>query len=106
MSNSKLRKVECLVCQKVAYPPVMQCKNWHLVCNQCRPSLSLCPDPDCQEEINCATRSGVSEKFLEKYVVRCKYFKDDGKGCMEAWFKDDEECLAAHEEICILRSVL
>jgi hypothetical protein len=78
----------------------MQCKNWHLVCNNCRSNLKSCPGDDCQEDISSGTRSGVSENFLEKYSVRCKYFKQ-GAGCLEACLKEEsEELMTTHETTC------
>ena len=29
-------KLECPVCSRIALPPIMQCRNGHLVCNLCR----------------------------------------------------------------------
>jgi hypothetical protein len=101
--GTSLRKMKCLVCEKVVFPPVMQCKNWHLVCNICRQSLGKCPDAECQEHISSAIRGGVAEKFLEKYVIRCKYYKDDGSGCLEAFIKEDVHSTNSHEAICPLR---
>ncbi len=102
---SSIRKMECLACKKVVFPPVMQCKYWHSVCNFCRETLDMCPDPDCGESIKSAIRSSVAEKFLEKHVVRCKYFRGDGNGCMEARMKEEADLLQAHETICHFRYI-
>ena len=29
-------QLECPVCNKICLPPVMQCRNGHVTCNNCR----------------------------------------------------------------------
>ena len=29
-------KLECPVCSRISLPPIMQCRNGHITCNQCR----------------------------------------------------------------------
>ena len=29
-------KLECPICLRIALPPIMQCRNGHIVCNSCR----------------------------------------------------------------------
>ncbi|CAL8097511.1 unnamed protein product [Orchesella dallaii] len=103
-SAKSLRRMKCLSCKIVVFPPVLQCKYKHSVCNFCRKKLDTCPDSDCKENIESATRSAVAEKFLEKHVLRCTYFRE-GTGCMEATLNEEADLMQAHETICHFREV-
>ena len=36
-------QLECLLCVEIMVPPIMVCKNGHMICHNCRPKLDRCP---------------------------------------------------------------
>lgn len=36
-------KLECPVCARITLPPIMQCRNGHIMCNTCRNKVRDCP---------------------------------------------------------------
>ncbi len=42
-SEALLRLFECPVCFDIITPPIGQCSNGHIVCNQCRDGIVHCP---------------------------------------------------------------
>ena len=69
--------LECNVCFNVPdVTPIYQCKNGHLLCNECHNKLTRCPC--CKEQLS-GIRSLLAEKLLEKIPVGCK-FKKHGCG--------------------------
>ncbi|KAL1439412.1 hypothetical protein MTO96_010231 [Rhipicephalus appendiculatus] len=47
--DSMLSLFECPVCSDSVLPPIVQCRNGHLVCATCRENLDTCPV--CREEL-------------------------------------------------------
>ena len=37
------QNLECPVCTRISLPPIMQCRNGHVTCNQCRLKVQSCP---------------------------------------------------------------
>merc|ERR1712013_243908 len=40
---SREEELECPVCTEVDSPPLFCCEDQHLICSQCRPKVSSCP---------------------------------------------------------------
>merc|ERR1712192_99354 len=45
--NAKEKELECPVCLEVASAPIFMCSDLHLICSDCRPKVSICPE--CRE---------------------------------------------------------
>ncbi|XP_004711279.3 E3 ubiquitin-protein ligase SIAH1-like [Echinops telfairi] len=61
---------ECPVCYDSVLPPILQCKNGHLVCNNCRPKLDICPT--CRVLLG-SIRNLALEKVADLVQFPCKY---------------------------------
>jgi len=67
--------LECPVCLRVPRTiPIYQCARGHVVCGECKPNVSTCPQ--CRDVLG-NIRSLVSEKVLEKLPASC-IFADNG----------------------------
>ena len=63
--------LECPVCLRVPRSsPIYQCARGHVVCSECRPNVTTCPQ--CRDPLG-NIRSLISEKMLEKLPCVCKY---------------------------------
>jgi E3 ubiquitin-protein ligase SIAH1 len=70
MIDSLREIVECPVCMEVPRNgPIHQCRNGHVVCNQCKQRLERCPA--CREPIT--GRSLKTEQLLELVPSPCKF---------------------------------
>jgi len=89
--------LECPVCLRVPRgSPIYQCARGHVVCSDCRPNVSTCPQ--CRDPLG-NIRSLVSEKMLEKLPAVCK-FADNG--CQVEMLRSQ---LGDHEQSCAFRLV-
>jgi len=89
--------LECPVCLRVPRgSPIYQCARGHVVCSDCRPNVSTCPQ--CRDPLG-NIRSLVSEKMLEKLPSSCKYADD---GCQVELLRDQ---IGEHERGCSFRLV-
>ncbi|XP_023340463.1 E3 ubiquitin-protein ligase DIS1 isoform X2 [Eurytemora carolleeae] len=89
--------LECPVCLRVPREtPIYQCARGHVVCGECKPKVTTCPQ--CREVLG-NIRSLVSEKVLEKLPASCKY---SDHGCQIEVMR---YLLPAHESQCKYRIV-
>jgi len=89
--------LECPVCIRVPRAsPIFQCARGHVVCSDCRPNVSTCPQ--CRDPMG-NIRSLVSEKMLEKLPCVCK-FSDNG--CQVELLRSQ---LPQHERNCTYRLI-
>merc|ERR1719341_2702266 len=89
--------LECPVCLRVPRgTPIYQCARGHIVCSECRPNVTTCPQ--CRDPLG-NIRSLISEKMLEKLPAVCK-FADNG--CQVEMLRSQ---LADHERGCTYRLV-
>jgi len=102
-SNNLIKKdelkdlLECPVCLRVPRSsPIYQCARGHVVCSECRPNVSTCPQ--CRDPLG-NIRSLISEKMLEKLPCVCK-FADHG--CQVEQLREQ---LTEHESNCSFRLV-
>jgi len=92
--NYLKEKIECPICLRIALPPIMQCRNGHIVCNSCRHKVRDCPV--CRES-DIDVRNLFAEKAIVYLPIPCsnKQF-----GCKEEVPYSDKE---AHENSCTFR---
>ena len=89
--------LECPVCLTVPRKaPIFQCTRGHIVCGECKPNVTTCPQ--CQIPMD-NIRSLVSEKVLEQLPTSCKYVDH---GCQVEMMRD---VLVEHEKNCQNRIV-
>ena len=90
--HTRLREqLKCPVCFEVALPPVRQCKNGHVLCDECASLCSKCPT--CREAGQPNGRNLALEKLAALLEMKCKY-------CMEVI---RYECFTSHSKECELR---
>ena len=63
--DSHTKNLECPVCFETAEPPIYQCNNEHLICNNCRKNVNdQCPE--CRQPYNGEyKRARYAEKMVE-----------------------------------------
>merc|ERR1712080_291588 len=62
---AKEKELECPVCFEVASAPIFMCNDLHLICSDCRPKVSICPE--CREPYPAkAKRHRYAEKAAEE----------------------------------------
>jgi len=62
---AKEKELECPVCFEVASAPIFMCSDLHLICSDCRPKVSICPE--CREPYPTkAKRHRYAEKAAEE----------------------------------------
>lgn len=89
--------LECPVCLRVPRAsPIYQCARGHVVCSDCRPNVSTCPQ--CRDPLG-NIRSLVSEKMLEKLPCVCKF---GDNGCQVELMRSH---LPEHERCCTYRLI-
>ncbi|KAB0346206.1 hypothetical protein FD755_024149 [Muntiacus reevesi] len=93
-TNDLARLFECPVCFDYVLPPILQCHNGHLVCNDCRRKLTRCPT--CRDPLT-SIRNLAMEKVAVSVLFPCKYASF---GC-EITMSPTEK--AGHEEHCEFR---
>ena len=72
--SEKEKELECPVCLEVACSPIFMCSEQHLICSNCRPKLSNCPE--CREVYTGRhRRHRYAEKTAEE-LERLKNKKD------------------------------
>ncbi|NXT02106.1 SIAH2 ligase, partial [Jacana jacana] len=86
---------ECPVCFDYVLPPILQCQAGHLVCNQCRQKLSLCPT--CRGSLTPSIRNLAMEKVASAVLFPCKYATT---GCSLTLHHTEKP---EHEDICEYR---
>jgi len=98
IKSEELKDVlECPVCLRVPRAaPVFQCARGHVVCGECRPNVTTCPQ--CRDVMG-NIRSLVSEKMLEKIPTSCKF---SDHGCQVELMRCH---LTKHESSCGYREV-
>ena len=68
------RELECPVCMNVAKPPIYQCEEGHIICQQCKPNLENCPS--CNKKYSEPTiRCRFAEKLSDKYSTQLSKHK-------------------------------
>jgi len=87
-------RMECPICERIALPPIMQCRNGHIVCNTCRHKVRDCPV--CREA-DIDVRNLFAEKAILYLPIPCinKQF-----GCKEEVPYSEKE---THENNCTFR---
>ena len=98
-SNEQFRReMQCSNCSNVFdSSPIYQCKEGHLVCNECHPTLTSCGV--CQTTPIGTIRCLMAEKFITEFPLRCKYHVN---GCNS---QDILRNIALHENDCIYRKI-
>lgn len=92
MDSESLRSLfQCPVCSDYAVPPVYQCSNGHIVCEDCRGRLFNCPM--CREDFHDSIVNLTLAKVSENLKFPCK-FKEDG--CTEMLSSEEKR---QHEKI-------
>lgn len=86
---------ECPVCADSVLPPILQCRNGHLLCSNCRENVTSCPVCRCQQP---NIRNLGLEKLSEKVKFPCKY---KVMGCPSRLSAADK---LRHQESCDFRS--
>lgn len=86
--------LECPVCYENITPPIYQCKEGHLVCNDCRKSCRKCPT--CRGPLG-NIRNRALEQCVANVKVSCK-FKELGCHCKILLSKANN-----HAENCLYR---
>jgi len=96
--NEDLKDVlECPACLTVPRSgPIYQCNRGHVVCNNCRKNILICPQ--CRETLRHNVRSLVAEKMRDKVCIPCKF-----EGCK---VEMKRQPLEQHERICAYREVM
>lgn len=75
--NDRLASIlECPVCFEFVLPPILQCKNGHIVCYMCYRKVEFCPT--CRDPKENTTRNLAMEKMARELKFNCKYSSD---GC-------------------------
>jgi len=88
------QNLECPVCARISVPPIMQCRNGHVTCNQCRLKVQSCPM--CRE-IDIDIRNLFAEKAVTFMSLPCEFRT---YGCkVEIQYNDKE----LHERTCKYR---
>ena len=81
-------KYECPVCFELLFPPVLQCKNGHLLCKNCVTRNDNCPT--CQvsmfRDVIGQIRNLEVEKIVETVHQGCPF-----DGCDRVLLKEDVE---------------
>jgi len=63
--KAKEKELECPVCFEVASAPIFMCSDLHLICSDCKPKVSICPE--CREPYpKKAKRHRYAEKAAEE----------------------------------------
>jgi len=63
--EAKEEELACPVCLEVASPPIFTCSDLHLICSDCKPKVSICPE--CREPYpEKAKRHRYAEKAAEE----------------------------------------
>jgi len=85
------QRLECPVCCKISLPPVMQCRNGHVTCNNCRIKVRSCPM--CRE-VDIDIRNLFAEKAVSYMTITCEF---SHYGCkVEMPYRDRD----LHQRVC------
>ena len=91
--------LECPVCFNVPRDlPIPQCPSGHIVCNECRRSLSECPT--CRRRLFANNNSSIAAFLIDHIPHKCKF---NEFGCEHKGLLSD---LKIHEKKCPERTVL
>ncbi|KAL1439413.1 hypothetical protein MTO96_010232 [Rhipicephalus appendiculatus] len=93
--DSMLSLFECPVCLDSVLPPIVQCRNGHLVCATCRANVDTCPV--CREQLD-DIRNLALERIAERVKFPCKF---KSSGCTLMLSVADK---LLHQSICLFRS--
>merc|ERR1719237_590914 len=67
--KAKEKELECPVCFEVASAPIFMCSDLHLICSDCKPKVSICPE--CREPYpKKAKRHRYAEKAAEDPALK------------------------------------
>jgi len=69
--SEKERELECPVCLDVACSPIFMCSDQHLICSNCRPKLSNCPE--CRMEYR---GKSIRHRYAEKTAEELERLKN------------------------------
>nr|XP_037287921.1 E3 ubiquitin-protein ligase Siah1-like [Rhipicephalus microplus] len=92
--DSMVSLFECPVCLDSVLPPIVQCRNGHLVCSSCRANVDTCPV--CREQLD-DIRNLALEKIAEKVKFPCKF---KSSGCTLMLSAADK---LMHQGVCLFR---
>ena len=87
--NTALRELECPACKQYLEPPITFCLGGHNICNNCRPTVSICPT--CKQGF-LNTRNVSLENLSLQMTVPCSF-----RGCKEIF---SLKALLKHGAIC------
>jgi len=62
--------INCVVCNDIILPPILQCSKGHLICSDCKKRCNNCPQ--CRCRLN-TSRNFIFEKLIEDVKFKCKY---------------------------------
>lgn len=66
--------INCVVCNEIILPPILQCSKGHLICSDCKKHCNTCPQ--CRCRLN-TSRNFIFEKLIEDMKFKCKYLNCD-----------------------------
>ncbi|UYV78326.1 SIAH2, partial [Cordylochernes scorpioides] len=103
IANAELASAfECPVCFDYVLPPILQCRNGHLVCSTCRPKVQNCPT--CRSPMGAVDAGNIRNLAMEKVastvLFPCKY---SISGCPAEFLHTEK---TEHEELCEFRPYL
>lgn len=87
--------VECKICYNDMTESIWQCKNGHIVCNNCKFKCRNCPY--CRGETTLNIRNIIMEELLQNFVVKCANI-----GCK---FKCVNSKMSVHSKECKFKLV-
>jgi hypothetical protein len=62
--------INCVVCNEIILPPILQCSKGHLICSECKKRCNTCPQCRCRLT---TSRNFIFEKLIEDMKFKCKY---------------------------------
>jgi len=62
--------INCVVCNEIILPPILQCAKGHLICSECKKHCNTCPQCRCRLT---TSRNFIFEKLIEDMKFKCKY---------------------------------
>jgi hypothetical protein len=68
--------INCVVCNEIILPPILQCAEGHLICSECKKHCNTCPQCRCRLT---TSRNFIFEKIIEDMKFKCKYLNCNEK---------------------------